>query len=125
MPIVVSLVILAATVFALIDIIRRDDGEVKHLPKLAWVLLVVLVPIIGILLWFLLGREYESRPAPHPRGYHDPVARVEPVPVRETRSTETRSTEQQLADLEREIEEERLRAELARRRREREAGAGD
>jgi hypothetical protein len=33
------------------------------------------------------------------------------------RPRDARSTEQQLADLEREIEEERLRAELARRRR--------
>jgi len=41
-------------------------------------------------------------------------ARVSAAPARDPRSTE-----QQLADLEREIEEERLRAEIARRRQER------
>lgn len=108
-----SFLVIALMVFALVDIIRRDDSEVKHLPKVMWVIIVLIVPLIGCGLWFALGREYSSAgirmPRPAPRA--NPA--VAPPPVRR----DTRTTEQQLADLEREIEEDRLRAELERRRR--------
>ena len=113
-----SLLPLALMIVGLLDIITRDDGQVKHLPKIVWILLVVLLPLIGTVLWFAVGREYAPRPVAHPRGYHD-------VPMPPPPPRDTRSTEQQLADLEREIEEERLRAEIARRRRARDAQAAD
>ena len=55
---VFPVILLAAMVIALIDIIMRDDWQVRHLPKFGWILLVILLPLIGTLLWFLLGREY-------------------------------------------------------------------
>lgn len=111
-----SLIVLGVMIFALVDIIRRDDSEVKHLPKVMWVVIVILLPIIGTVLWFALGRVYPEGGPRMPR----PSARTTsaPAPVRrEERTTEQRTTEQQLADLEREIEEDRLRRELDRRRR--------
>ena len=51
-------VIFALVLAALIDIIVRQDGQVKHLPKLVWVLLVILLPLIGSIIWFAVGREY-------------------------------------------------------------------
>lgn len=112
-----SLLIVALTVVALIDIITRDDTQVKHMPKLVWILLVVFLPLIGGILWFAVGREYpeggirlgRERPAkPSPREASAPAAPVHPV--------DTRSTEQQIADLDREIEEWRLRDEIAKRK---------
>jgi len=121
MPIVFSLLVLAATVFAIVDIIIRDDGQVRFMPKALWLILVILLPLIGVILWFVLGRERPegaTPPArvPRPRAprAQPQVSAPSPVPPRDTRSTE-----QQLADLEREIEEERLRAELRRQRSER------
>lgn len=113
MPYVFSLLVLAAMVFAIVDIILRDESQVKHLPKMMWLILVILIPLLGTILWFALGREYPERQAPRPPQFA-PWAAAPPAAPRETRSTE-----QQLADLEREIEEERLRAELARRSSER------
>ena len=115
MPILISLVVFALVVSALVDIIMRSDHQVRHLPKVAWVLLVVFLPLIGSVLWFALGREWSERPAsaPEPRADHTPPSRT----------ASTLSTEQQLAELEREItayeEMERIRhleAELERRR---------
>jgi len=118
-----TLLIMAAMVLALVDIILRQDGEVKHLPKWAWVILVILVPLIGTVLWFALGREWPER---QPRAARPPQfapwASAPPAPAAPAARTgmaDTRSTEQQLADLEKEIEEERLRAELRRQRSER------
>jgi len=113
MPFLLSLLVLAAMIFALIDIIRRDEHEVRHLPKMMWLIIVILLPLIGTVLWFTLGRVYPEGGVRMPRPAARTVAPPAPVARRETRTTE-----EQLADLEREIEEERLRAELARRRRE-------
>lgn len=115
MALAFSLVLIAAMIYALVDIITRDEGQIRHLPKFAWAVLVILIPIIGVVLWFALGREYGTGGG----GVPIPVFRTEsradaaPAPVR---PSEARSTERQLAELEREIEEDRLRAELERRR---------
>lgn len=110
-----SLLILAAMIIALIDIITRDQSQMKHLPKFAWVLLVIFLPLIGTVLWFALGREYSGAGIRLPR---PSASRSNPAPSAGVvpRDSGFRTTEQQLADLDREIEEERLRAEIARRR---------
>lgn len=121
MAIVFSLLMLAVTVFAIVDIIVRDDGQIRFMPKALWLILVILVPFVGAILWLVLGRERAERttpvvrmPQPRAPRAHPPVSAPLPASPRDTRSTE-----QQLADLEREIEEERLRAELRRRQQER------
>ncbi|MEO6867318.1 MAG: PLD nuclease N-terminal domain-containing protein [Gaiellales bacterium] len=43
---------------ALVDIIMRDQSLVRHLPKLVWILIVILLPTVGSILWFAVGREY-------------------------------------------------------------------
>lgn len=118
MPFVFSLLVLAFSVVTLIDIITRRDDQVKHLPKLVWMLLAIVLPLVGGIAWWAVGREYperaprRQRPAPSAWQEGPPVRIVDVRPDR-------RSTEQQLADLEREIEEDRLRAEIARRKAER------
>jgi len=114
MPFLVSLLVVTAMVLAIVDIILRDQSQVKHLPKPVWLILVILMPLLGSILWFALGREWPERQAAPRTPQFAPWASAPPAPQAPRR--EHRSTEQQLADLEREIEEERLRAELARRR---------
>jgi hypothetical protein len=113
MALLFSLVILAATVYAVVDIAQREDDRIKLLSKVGWLVVVVLIPLFGALLWFLLGRVWDRNPLDGrmPREPRPPQAPpAPPAPPRDTRSTE-----QQLADLEREIEVERLRAEQRRR----------
>ncbi|MDQ0615801.1 hypothetical protein QF046_003442 [Microbacterium sp. W4I4] len=121
MAFVISLLIVALMVFALVDIIRRDDSQVKFMPKFVWLLLVVLLPFIGSVLWFGIGREYPEggirleRPERLKRSRRpEPSAPVPPVIP-----ADTRTTEQQIADLDKEIEEWRLRQEIEKRRQER------
>lgn len=119
-----SLLILALMIFALIDIITRDDGQVKFMPKWVWLILVVLLPLLGSVLWFALGREYDGAGLSMPRmprrekasSYGPPQQAAPPMP---SRPVDTRSTEEQIADLDREIEEWRLREEIAKRKQER------
>jgi hypothetical protein len=121
-----SAVLLILIVAALVDIITRQDGQVKHLPKVVWVLMVIFLPVIGSLVWFAVGREYPARPARSarsgtsvPRG--GPVSAGVPAVLPARR---VRTTEDELAALDREIDFHaeqarirRLEAELAERRR--------
>ncbi|MEU5842017.1 PLDc N-terminal domain-containing protein [Rhodococcus sp. NPDC047139] len=40
----------------LVDVICSDEHRVRHLPKLLWLMIVLLLPLIGSLLWLVLGR---------------------------------------------------------------------
>ncbi len=122
---VIPLLSLILFVVALIDIILRTGDQIKHLPKLVWILIVILLPLIGSILWFALGREYgmrSARPARPWRPAHQGRTIVVPesgavaAPVRGPGAL---STEEQLAALEREIADDRIRrleAELRSRR---------
>ncbi|RXZ72990.1 PLD nuclease N-terminal domain-containing protein [Agromyces albus] len=115
MAVIFPAIVLAAMVFALVDIIMRDDWQVKHLPKFGWVILVVLLPLIGTLLWFTIGREYSGASPLQGLGS---LRQSRAQPSSPLPSADTSSTEQQLADLDREIEYYRRRAELERLKRE-------
>lgn len=117
MPFVFSLLVIALMIGALVDIITRDDSQVKHLPKMVWLIIVILLPLIGSILWFTIGREYGDAGVALPR-LRRPERSSAPASAAPVVRADTRTTEQQIADLDREIEEWRLRQELEKRRRE-------
>jgi hypothetical protein len=121
MPFLFSILVIVLMVGALVDIIKREDSQVRFLPKMAWIVIVILLPLIGGLLWFAIGREYSEAglriPRMRPAGRPSKRPAPQPAPP-PSAPVDTRSTEQQIADLDREIEEWRLRAELEKRRRE-------
>lgn len=115
MPLVLSLITIVVMGFALVDLVTRDGSQVKHVPKFTWILLVILLPLLGSILWFMLGREYST----HAGGLDGfiPVGRAPEAPLVPPASRDTRSTEEQLASLDREIEYCRKHAELEQRKR--------
>lgn len=52
----VTVVSFAFWMYALFDVIAADKHTARLLPKPAWVVIVLLLPKIGAVLWFLLGR---------------------------------------------------------------------
>jgi hypothetical protein len=55
--------IVAAVVFyvySLVDCLFADRWKFRVFGKLFWVLVIVVLPIVGGLLWFALGRRYGS-----------------------------------------------------------------
>ena len=123
MPFLFSLLIIALMIGALIDIITRDSALVKHLPKMVWIIIVILLPLVGSILWFAIGREYGEAgiQIPRMRRAERPTTRTD---VRPAPPVDTRTTEQQIADLDREIEEWRLRQEIEKRRDDGDASTG-
>ena len=53
----ISVLYLLLIVGALVTVITADEGSVKHLPKLVWVLLIVFLPLIGSIVWFVVGKD--------------------------------------------------------------------
>ena len=47
-------------VIALIDCLSSDESEVRNLPKIVWVFLILLFSPIGAIVWFVAGRPQKS-----------------------------------------------------------------
>lgn len=54
--VVLALALLAFTVYAVVDCAQTEDERVRNLPKLAWVVMILLFTPAGGLAWFLAGR---------------------------------------------------------------------
>ena len=64
--VIAIVVAVALTVFAVVDVAFYDRLRVRGVPKGVWIVLILLVPVIGPLLWFFIGRG--------PRGGRGPMA---------------------------------------------------
>jgi phospholipase D-like protein len=53
---VLAVALLFLWVFCIFDVISSDPTLVRNLPKLVWLLIVVIVPDIGSIAWLILGR---------------------------------------------------------------------
>lgn len=65
----IAAIVLAAaiTLYGLFDCLLRDRGLVRVLPKPVWAIIILLVPILGFVLWFFLGRGSDGAPSATPR----------------------------------------------------------
>lgn len=72
-PVIFGVVLI---IYGLIDCLRSEPSEVRSIPKPVWVLVIVLLPLIGVILWFFFGRPHYApaassrsgsvgRPGPH------------------------------------------------------------
>ncbi|MDQ2706965.1 MAG: PLD nuclease N-terminal domain-containing protein [Actinomycetota bacterium] len=63
-----ALVTLVMVVYCLIEIITSEDGAVPHLPKLVWILIVVIIPF-GWIVWLVVSRSARSGARPTDGAY--------------------------------------------------------
>ncbi len=54
--VVLPFLVLALDVFAIVDVMLIDTRRIRALNRAIWVLLIVILPVIGSILWFLVGR---------------------------------------------------------------------
>ncbi|NES28638.1 hypothetical protein GCE86_00430 [Micromonospora terminaliae] len=48
-------------VCALISCLSAEEGEIRALPRIAWVLIILFFPLVGSIAWFVAGREAGAR----------------------------------------------------------------
>jgi hypothetical protein len=51
-----GVILLAIWVFAIFDVIKTDRELCRNLPKELWLLLVIILPDLGAIAWFIMGR---------------------------------------------------------------------
>ena len=56
----------AFTLYGLVDAAMTDRSRVRGISKPAWVLVVILLPVIGAALWFTIGKDRRQNAVPEP-----------------------------------------------------------
>ena len=51
-----GLALLGLWIFCLVDVVTTPEWECRHLPKMAWVLIVLVLPDVGSIVWLVAGR---------------------------------------------------------------------
>ena len=100
MGFILGFLTIALMVFVLADIISGGPEKFKNLDKIMWVIIVIILPLVGSILWFLVGREYSS--SDNLGSFGDP--RRADAAGFSSASPTLSSTEAELAALDREIE---------------------
>jgi hypothetical protein len=62
LPIVVGIALL---VYALIDCLQTDSARFRSLNRVAWIAIIVLIPLVGPVLWLVIGK-VRARPQRRP-----------------------------------------------------------
>ena len=52
----------AFTIYALVDLVMTQAPRVRAFPKPVWIALIVLLPVIGPLLWLVIGKSQPRGP---------------------------------------------------------------
>jgi hypothetical protein len=72
LPVILSL---ALTIYCAVDAIQTRDGAARNLPKIAWLILILLFPVVGPAAWLIAGRPRKGQPGlpqqRRPRGPDD------------------------------------------------------
>src|SRR5690606_3625852 len=61
---------LGLAIYALVDCIQTDESKVRGIPKLIWIILIVLITFVGPIAWLIAGKERQlpGRGPARPRG---------------------------------------------------------
>lgn len=70
--VVVVVAVLVVFVYGLVDVIRTDPRQTKGISKPAWIVVQIVLPVIGAILWFLIGRPRGTSPVR--AAYSHPIA---------------------------------------------------
>ncbi len=57
------LLLVAFTVYNVVDCIQTKDTAVRNLPKVLWIVLILLFPLVGGIAWLVAGRQTSAPPS--------------------------------------------------------------
>jgi hypothetical protein len=96
---ILGVVCVALSIFSAIDVILTDRRRVRALNKAAW-FVIVLLPVIGPLLWFFLGKDRgDSGNVPRQMAPDDDPSFLKNLRRDEEQDERIRRLEQELAEL--------------------------
>ncbi len=88
------------TIYTVVDCLITDHTRVRGIPKSAWVLVIVLVPLVGGILWLAIGKDRRAGLAARRSGApDDDPAFLHRLGNSQEQEERIRRLEQELADL--------------------------
>lgn len=67
--VLLAVAVLAIFVYGLVDVIRTDRHLARGISKTSWIIVMVVLPVVGAALWFIIGRPRGAAPAPQARSH--------------------------------------------------------
>lgn len=61
-----SFVLAAIMIYAIVDVAITPKSRVRKIPKPVWIVVIVLFPLVGAVLWFLTGKTRRNATPPVP-----------------------------------------------------------
>lgn len=96
------LLVIAFTIFTVVDIALMDRSRVRGLPKAGWMALAILLPVVGGVLWLAVGRvrlRDSGRPSRRPIAPDDDPAFLNRLNREKAMEDRIEQLEQELRDL--------------------------
>lgn len=59
-----AVAVLVIFVYGLVDVIRTEGRLTRGISKPAWIIVMIILPVLGAILWLLIGRPRGTRPQP-------------------------------------------------------------
>ncbi|NUP58887.1 MAG: PLDc_N domain-containing protein [Pseudarthrobacter sp.] len=67
-----AVAVLVIFVYGLVDVIRTEGRLTRGISKPAWIIVMIILPVLGAILWLLIGRPRGTGPVP--QAYPHPSA---------------------------------------------------
>ena len=64
-----AVAVLAIFVYGLVDVIRTDGRLTRGISKPAWIVVMIVLPVLGAILWLLIGRPRNTPPQTRSPGH--------------------------------------------------------
>ena len=97
--IVVGLVVVILTVYSLVDCATTAHNRVRGLPRWVWMFVIFLVPVVGPLLWLIVGRGRRGAGIARSMAPDDDLDFLKGLARQKTDEERIRALEQELSDL--------------------------
>lgn len=97
--IVVGIAVIILTVYSLVDCATTTRNRIRGLPRWVWIFVILLVPVVGPLLWLIVGRARRGARLVRSVAPDDDLEFLKGLDRQKTDQERLRALEQELADL--------------------------
>ena len=66
------LLVIGCIIYTSVHVVQSDSERVRGLPKSVWLVLVLCLPVVGMVAWWIFGRPINTAPPPSVAPDDDP-----------------------------------------------------
>lgn len=112
---VFGLIMIAVWLFCIVDVITTPAASVRNLPKLVWVLIVIVLVDVGSIAWLVAGRNWNEPIRVRAQALGDAAGPARPQRTARPVATNPDDDAEFLASLRVRVDEQRRRAQESKR----------